>query len=190
MSYKIGEEIELKSFVEAFNNCKETVYAMPKNKKENPYVELAEDFERLNKKEDLDKVKPDNREFYCYLLRHCKDYGSYTFLEKDENGDEIVANIDVFEPYENGKKEKINQKWHVMISLLALLDAAKNDKELNKMDMFKSYSKKDFSKFSIIEEDDGKKRLQLQKGNGGNNLEMMEQIMIILNKYYREENYA
>lgn len=188
MSYKIGEEIELKSFVEAFNDCKETVYAMPKNKKKNLYVELAKDFDVLNNNMNANNVEPDNREFYCYLLRHCKDGSSYTFLEKDENGTEIKANINVFEPYDE-KKEKINQKWHVMVSLLAFLDAAKNDKGLNKMDMFKSYSKKDFSKFSIIEKD-GKKRLKLQKGNGGNNLEMMEQIMIILNKYYREDNYT
>ena len=116
-------KMTLREFVEKFNNCTDLSEVVTKRGKADA-EDLAEDFKRLNKKEELQKVLADNREFYFYLLRHCKDGKSYTFLQTDEEG-EITANVNVFNPY----SDEDGQKWHIMISVLALLDAAKYDEE-------------------------------------------------------------
>lgn len=111
--------------------CNASAYQIADEAKDEAYY-LGKDFEKLfnayNDNEDIEKVavcKENNREFFkCLLAR--KDAQGYLITDKyifmqDKN---IIAEINVFEPYEDGI---FSQKWHVLISLLALLDTVNFD---------------------------------------------------------------
>ena len=62
------------------------------------------------------QIADDNRAF-CDSLKERELENEYVFLQ---NAD-VHAEFNLFDPFVDGKKI-INQKWHVLISLLALLD--------------------------------------------------------------------
>lgn len=112
----------LKNFVDKCNKC---TYIQEDNKNRDEKArKLAEDIYLFKDCKDtalLEKVSDSqNREFIkCLLLR--KDSKKYEYIQAPG----VVAEIDPFNPYISEKK--LNQKWHILIGLLAFLDTANND---------------------------------------------------------------
>ena len=64
--------------------------------------------------------------FYNSLVeRKEKLKGCYCFLQDNS----VIAQIDPFEPFYDKEYKLLNQKWHVLISVLAYLDIANSDCE-------------------------------------------------------------
>lgn len=65
---------------------------------------------------------PENAAYYLALKRLTDNQKQYHFCF-DKN---VVAKIDAFDPFTTDKngKQVLNQQWHILISLLALLDVA------------------------------------------------------------------
>ena len=111
--------------------CNASAYQIDDESRDEAYY-LGKDFEKLSNayknNEDIEKVivyKENNREFFKCLLARKDAQGDlitdkYIFMQ-DKN---IIAEINGFEPYEDGI---FSQKWHLLISLLALLDTANFD---------------------------------------------------------------
>lgn len=72
------------------------------------------------------KDLPVNAAFYCALklrLRDCSDGQGYYHYQFDDSGD-TIAQVDPLKPFTDSAHDKLNQQWHVLISLLAFLDVA------------------------------------------------------------------
>lgn len=116
--------MDLKDFVEICNKGDEKYI---KGNRDSAYY-LGKDIANLKKAKDegrnIDDVKglkdKDSKDFFKWLLKHTDENSYYTFQQKPE----VVAEINAFEPFIDGniKPEYLNQKWHVLISVLALLD--------------------------------------------------------------------
>lgn len=153
----------LKEFVDLCNNCDYDVNESPRDKdlslklandfktiseweKENSDVDLKgkvpqDKIDRLIKKlmeENHEKENDAKTNLSFYLCLKAKGVTDSYRFNWDEN---VNANVNVWEPFSKWdplcKKNCIlSQKWHVLISLLALLDTAANDPN------FKKYFKK------------------------------------------------
>lgn len=68
------------------------------------------------------KAHPENAAYYL-ALKHLTDNQKQYHFCFDKN---VVAKIDAFDPFTKDKngKQVLNQQWHVLISVLALLDVA------------------------------------------------------------------
>jgi hypothetical protein len=68
------------------------------------------------------KAHPENAAYY-FALKHLTDNQKQYHFCFDKN---VVAKIDAFDPFAKDKngKQVLNQQWHVLISVLALLDVA------------------------------------------------------------------
>lgn len=68
------------------------------------------------------KAHPENAAYYL-ALKHLTDNQKQYHFSFDKN---VVAKIDAFDPFTKDKngKQVLNQQWHILISLLALLDVA------------------------------------------------------------------
>jgi len=110
----------LKKFVEICNNCNGKILDKT-GKKDSEAQELAQDIINMRKAEKENKeytlTKKEHLIIYEYLKKSSSN-GKYTFLQDPE----IVANVDMFCPYIDEKKEILDQKWHVLIALLAYID--------------------------------------------------------------------
>lgn len=74
----------------------------------------------------LAKELPENVAFYFALKLRLKDYPDeqgYYHYQFDDSGNSI-ARIDPFKPFTDSARDNLNQQWHVLISVLALYDAA------------------------------------------------------------------
>ena len=137
------EKIDIKNFIGWCNNpCKNISEDSPHS---DPAYKLGETVRELNKlnenklKEMESALKEDRWDEWCknsgikeasaddavfYLVLKCRtdDQRHYNFyFDKD-----AVAELDAFDPFtedENGQ-EVLDQQWHVLISVLALLDVA------------------------------------------------------------------
>ncbi|MDD3337617.1 MAG: hypothetical protein PHS82_02030 [Lachnospiraceae bacterium] len=126
--------MKLKDFVDICNECHYCVKNNPDVT--DPAYTMGRDFERmietLKENKAIDEVKLEDKEeesrsfFKSLMYNHGYDPlnededNYYTFLQ-DEN---VVAKVNVFKPFEYINGEKIfSQKWHTLISWLALLDA-------------------------------------------------------------------
>lgn len=137
------ESIGVKDFIEWCNNpCKNISEDSPHNDLAYKLGETVRELNKLNEnklKEMESALKEDRWDEWCknsgiketsaddavfYLVLKCRtdDQRHYNFyFDKD-----AVAELDAFDPFtedENGK-EVLDQQWHVLISLLAYLDAA------------------------------------------------------------------
>lgn len=100
---------------------------------ENAREELLKHDELCSKLEEQGKLTearkddlPVNATFYCALklrLRGCPDGQGYYHYQFDDSGD-TIAQVDPLKPFTDSTHDKLNQQWHVLISLLALLDVA------------------------------------------------------------------
>lgn len=146
------KEYTLEKFVELCNKCNYQVEENPS--KNDKAFELGKDFRNLYDCEkrgknidDIDVNKEDNRVFFKCLLKRRDSNGKlinsqYNFLQSEN----VVAQVNVFEPFIG---EIFNQKWHVLISLLALLDTANYD---SNYDASIKYNVKNIAKILIDEE--------------------------------------
>ena len=146
------KEYTLEKFVELCNKCNYQVEKNP-NYKDKAFIlgknfRVLYDCEKSGKNiDDVDGVEEDNRVFFKCLLKRRDSNGmlinnQYHFLQSEN----VVAQINVFEPF-IGKI--FNQKWHVLISLLALLDTANYDSNYN---LPIKYNVKNIAKILIDEE--------------------------------------
>lgn len=75
------------------------------------------------KKEYLKNVKDvASHDFINYLVENDYDKG-YVFLQDKT----VKFEYELFNPYINPENKEYSQKWHVLVSLLALLDVANHD---------------------------------------------------------------
>lgn len=110
----------LEEFVDVCNAC---TYQVSKNpgSKDGAFC-LGKDFRTLCECKTEDEIEEanvsdDSRAFFKCLLEQ-EDSSHYKFNQNEK----IIAEINVFEPFT--KEGILDQKWHVLISLLALLDTA------------------------------------------------------------------
>lgn len=77
---------------------------------------------KLKPKSTTMKAHPENAAYYL-ALKHLTDNQKQYHFCFDKN---VVAKIDAFDPFTRDKngKQVMNQQWHILISLLALLDVA------------------------------------------------------------------
>lgn len=155
--------MSLKEFVELCNNL-ENVNFLPSSKNDKA-AELAAticEFKGLDIEERKEKLKiikiddAENKAFIeCLIERGMQD--EYIFLQDTE----IKAKINPFDPYIDNACTNYSQKWHILISLLAMLDTASMDEK---------YKKKNLSPFKVngkinkIEyyDDENKPKLRIQ----------------------------
>lgn len=72
------------------------------------------------------KDLPVNAAFYCALKLRLKDYPDergYYHYQFDDSGN-TVAQVDPLKPFTDSSHDNLDQQWHILISLLALLDVA------------------------------------------------------------------
>lgn len=135
------KELEIAELINKLNDADDIYYPI---KKDSSY-DLAVDFNTLYNGDD-DKISDkenhqENRLFYDYLNAcFCTSKNKYIF-NFDKNLS--ISNIKIFEPF-NEEENKINQRWHACISLLALIDSIACDKDFcNKMMKLHKVSKKE-----------------------------------------------
>ena len=94
-----------------------------------------------------------NVNFYNSLVNRAKPEGGYEFIRQPGL---IADNIDPFKPFY--MDEVLDQKWHILISVLAYLDTAGNadDKYGKKMD-----KKFNYGQLKQVEVDEEKKRFRV-----------------------------
>lgn len=85
---------------------------------------------KLEEQGELTKAREDdlpaNAVFYCALklrLKDCPDEQGYYHYQFDDSGN-TIARVDPLKPFTDGAHGNLDQQWHVLISLLALLDIA------------------------------------------------------------------
>lgn len=82
--------------------------------------------ELKNRQGNIAEDLPVNAAFYCALKLRLKDYPDergYYHYQFDDSGN-TVAQVDPLKPFTDSTHDNLNQQWHVLISLLALLDVA------------------------------------------------------------------
>lgn len=126
------KKFSLEEFVNKCNNCTYQIY----NSLCDDSKKLAFDFNTISEWEKIygsieNVAEPkalinrlydakNNLSFYkCLKIRNVKD--EYVFLWNKD----VVAKLNVWEPLAG--KNILSQKWHILISVLALLDTAAND---------------------------------------------------------------
>lgn len=85
---------------------------------------------KLEEQGELTKAREDdlpaNAAFYCALklrLKDCPDEQGYYHYQFDDSGN-TIARVDPLKPFTDSAHGNLDQQWHVLISLLALLDIA------------------------------------------------------------------
>lgn len=112
--------------------CAEVIALYQREKeKNNPYRQLARDFERFEALHDCPD-QSDNACFYRYLKSLCFEDG-YRFPKKDLSSFEVK--IPIFQPYQtvttiDGKELRmVDPRWHYVVSYHAWWDAVYNHQE-------------------------------------------------------------
>lgn len=139
-------ELSLNDFVKKCNKCNSIILLdcpMEQNKKEDDKTvqRLARDFIKLNNGIE-NQVQEDNKAFYQYLKKLENKY-EYKFK------DGTTANINVFDPF--AERNKLNEKWHIIISVLALREWINSLSDDDKKKYKWSYKKKGNIESIIIE---------------------------------------
>ena len=123
-------KMKLKEFIDMIKEFEDDNYDIvsSKNDEAAKLAKLMNDLKDKSKKERqeyLKDVKDKASSFFInYLIE--RDYEKkYVFLQ-DETVD---FEYELFNPYINPDKKEYSQKWHVMVSLLALLDVVNHAKE-------------------------------------------------------------
>lgn len=82
--------------------------------------------ELKNRRGNIPQDLPVNAAFYCALksrIEDCPDEQGYYHYQFDGSGN-TIAQVDPLKPFTDSARINLNQQWHVLISLLALLDVA------------------------------------------------------------------
>lgn len=86
------------------------------------------------KKKNLEKIKDESSRYFINNLIERKLENKYIFLQKSselQGDDAITFTFDLFNPFLNVESAEYSQKWHVLVSLLALLDVTNHDENYN-----------------------------------------------------------
>ena len=148
--------MDVRDFIKLCNEC-EPLFENPGSTSTDPAYTLGD---RINEFIDssLDELRgeiqnkpaddPDRTAdlvFIYMLKKEVTDDGRYTFDLEDSRGMPVRAEVDPFEPFGRENGEQLNQKWHVLISLLAYCDIAhklhdsKDDEERDLYQWISSY---------------------------------------------------
>lgn len=167
---KINKQTEIS--VENFGPDEEAkrladIFVENKNKDIN---ELAEkiDNEILYINKLVEKIN--NKILYVKIVQNLNKNNQYKFLQEEN----LFAEVDVFSPYINSEKKELNQKWHILISCLAVLDISSFDE--NCKNRFPNYNNYNIGKITGIELEKGlsikhdkevnKRRVKYYSSNG------------------------
>lgn len=134
----------LEKFVDVINKQEE--FEVDKVGPDKEARDLADVFLEYKDKTDeelsiiiYDKASKDN-DIACAKIilntKNKKNSGKYGYLQ----GDNLFAEVDIFKPYIDKDCKVLNQKWHVLISLLAFLDLSSFDEECKKDKKFNPYN--------------------------------------------------
>lgn len=128
-------------FLRPLKECKETLEKLDNEReKNNPYIELANDFKELSNNINYECRCKDNKHFYLYLSS-LKDKNRYRFPIDKNNS--IEVEIDLLNPFvEIDGEEYIDPRWHFLVSWHAFLDAAWNHPEDENADKIKGIRSK------------------------------------------------
>lgn len=82
--------------------------------------------ELKNRRGNIPQDLPVNAAFYCALKLRLEDFPDeqgYYHYQFDDDGN-TIAQVDPLKPFTDSARGNLDQQWHVLISLLALLDVA------------------------------------------------------------------
>ena len=105
-------------------DCENTIQFLKKYKCEGNYAKLASLMSGT--KEIKSRKVGDDELFFAYMLGRNQD-------NEYEYETDLVARVDIFNPYVDKEKSIISQKWHFLISLLAFLDVSNNKPKINNL---------------------------------------------------------
>lgn len=123
-------EYKLNDFVELCNKCLEKI----EYDKDDAARKLGKQIEYAENNVKFD-FKKENENFYKSLINrgYNKSSNEYVFLQDKS----VIAKVNPFKPFNkiNGN-DVLDQKWHVLISLLAFLDTASFDESAGISDIY------------------------------------------------------
>ena len=73
---------------------------------------------------------------YIKLNKYIDEKGYYRFQQNNN----VVAKVDARKPYLNPKNKILNQKWHVLIALLAFYDITSFEEECKECDVMRKWN--------------------------------------------------
>lgn len=132
-AYRLGKTIcalnELDS--DTLNNLRQILKDTDDSKVRSKLLDCDELISKLKNNrrtisDTLAKELPGNIAFYFTLkhrLKDCPDKQGYYHYQFDDSG-RTIARVDPFKPFTDSAHDNLNQQWHVLISVLALYDAA------------------------------------------------------------------
>ena len=133
----------LESFIECINETEG--FNLGNSASDKDANDLAKAFENnMNKSdEELRKIiccsnSTDNDILSAKIILNTKENekNKYQYIQNKK----MISNIELFKPYIDDDKKKLNQKWHVLISLLAVLDICSFDETLKECSKVKKYN--------------------------------------------------
>lgn len=121
-------KMELKEFIDMVKEFDNDNYGIESSKNDGAaalakLMNDLKDKDENERQEYLKDVKDEASRFFInYLIE--KDYeNKYEFLQDKT----VYFEYELFNPYINPENKEYSQKWHVLVSLLALLDVANHD---------------------------------------------------------------
>lgn len=151
ISLSLPISMSLKEFVDTCNNYKKSF--LEDNGGDPKAKELADVFTG-SCTPCTNKGSLENICFYQKLKKYINKEGNYKFLQNES----IVAKIDAKEPYlENSI---LNQKWHVLIALLAFLDIASFEEDCKDCNVMRIWSIGEISEIQIKKTGNEKKPIE------------------------------
>ncbi len=122
-SFVIGDtdlnSLSYREKTKKLNELLEETHASLENEKE-LYPELK------NRRGNIPQDLPVNAAFYCALKLRLEDFPDeqgYYHYQFDDDG-KAIARVDPLKPFTDSAHGNLDQQWHVLISLLALIDIA------------------------------------------------------------------
>ena len=147
--------MSLETFVDMCNNYEEE-FSKDKNREENKSLdkkakELADVF--------MGSCPHENKEnscFYIKLNKYIDEKGYYRFQQNNR----IVPNISAKQPYLDKDKKILDQKWHVLIALLAFLDIASFEEDCKDCNVMRIWNIGEISEIQIKKTGNEKKPIE------------------------------
>ena len=121
--------MKLKEFIDMIKEFEDDNYDIVSSK-DDEAAKLAKlmndlkDKNKIERQEYLKDVKDEASSFFINYLIEKKYEKKYVFLQDKT----VNFEYELFNPYINPDKKEYSQKWHVMVSLLALLDVVNHAK--------------------------------------------------------------
>lgn len=149
ISLSLPISMSLEMFVDMCNNYEEE-FSKDKNREEDKGFD-----EEAKKLADvfMGSCPHENKEnscFYIKLNKYIDEKGYYRFQQNNN----VVAKVDARKPYLNPKNKILNQKWHVLIALLAFYDITSFEEECKECDVMRKWNVGEIREIQIKKSDD------------------------------------